>query len=293
MSRREPLRVVSSAAVVAGAGLAIAACGSSAATTHPKLQPVQSFAFALGSGNLDGDVTSRFAPFDLIVVDGEEARGSQVRALRARGKVVLAYLSVGTIEPGRSWYRRARPYRLKDRFEEFDEHYAATSKRGYRRLITRRVVPWILRKRFDGLFLDNTDMIADHPHETRGMRLLVKSLARLVHRDGKVLFSQNGDEVIGPFLRHLDGWNREDVTWTYDFDQRRYERVTASDTEAAQATMRRVARRGLLVTSSDYTRDRDTQAEADAVRNSCAAGGLPFVTNIAITRIPRQAFRCP
>ncbi len=260
---------------------------------HPKLRGVESFAFALGTGNLGGDVTARFAPFDLVVVDGEEARSSQVRALRAQGKVVLAYLSVGTIERGRFWYRRAERYRLRDRFEEFDEYYAATSKRGYRRLIAREVAPRILEKRFDGLFLDNTDMIADHPRQKRGMHRLVGALARLVHRRGKLLFSQNGDEVIGPSLRYYDGWNREDVTWTYDFGRRRYERVAASRTEAAQATMRRLSRRGLLVTSSDYTRAGDSAADAEAVRNSCAAGGLPFVTNIAITRIPRRPFLCP
>ena len=280
-------------AALAVAGLAVTACGSSAAPRHPKLEDVRSFAFALGSGNLDGDVTSRFAPFDLVVVDGEEARSSQVRALRAQGKVVLAYLSVGTIEPGRFWYRRARRYRLRERFEEFDEYYAAASRRGYRRLIAAKVAPRILRKRFDGLFLDNTDMIADHPRETRGMRRLVKALAQRVHREGKLLFSQNGDDVIGPSLRYYDGWNREDVSFTYDFDDRRYERVAPSETSAAQATMRRIARRGLLVTTSDYTRAGDQAAEAEAVRNSCAAGGLPFVTNIGITRMPTRPFLCP
>lgn len=273
--------------------LSVAACGSQAAPRDARLQEVDSFAFALGSGNLDGDLTGRFAPFDLVVVDGEEAHASQVRALRARGKLVLAYLSVGTIEPGRFWYTRAKPYRLADRFEEFDEPYAATSKPGYRRLIAGRVAPRILRKGFDGLFLDNTDMIADHPRQERGMRRLVKALADLVHRRGGLLFSQNGDDVIGPSLPYYDGWNREDVTWTYDFDGRRYVRVPASDTDAAQATMRRFARRGLLVTSSDYTRAGDRMAEAEAVRNSCAVDGLPFVTDIRVTRIPAQPFRCP
>lgn len=280
------------ATVLAAAGLGAAACGTRAASTHPKLANIQSFAFALGSGNLDGDVTGRFAPFDLVVVDGEEARSSQVRALRGQGTVVLAYLSIGTVEAGRFWYRRAKRYRLKDRFEEFDERYADTSKRGYRRLVARAVAPRILRKGFDGLFLDNTDMIAEHPRQAHGMRLLVKALARIVDRNGRLLFSQNGDDVIGPSLRYYDGWNREDVTWTYNFDRRRYERVPRSDTRAAQATMRRFARRGLLVTTSDYTAAGDKTAEAEAVNNSCTAGGLPFVTNIGITRIPPRPFVC-
>jgi uncharacterized protein (TIGR01370 family) len=282
----------------AAATLTLAACASAGAAPKPVAKPlrgVHSFAFAIGSGDLDGHVARRFAPFDLVVVDGEEASRTQVRGLRARGKVVLAYLSVGTIEPGRSWYGAAKPYRLRDRFEQFGEYYAATSRRGYRRLIARRVAPRMLRKGFDGLFLDNTDMIETHPRQTRGMRLVVKALARLVHRRGRgrLLFSQNGDRVIGPSLRYYDGFNREDVTSTYDFDRRRYERAPAADTTAAQRTLRRFRRRGLLVTSSDYTRRGDRGSEAAAVRNSCAAGALPFVTNIRLTRIARRAFACP
>src|SRR3712207_2949877 len=77
----------------------------SPASADRSLDGVRSWAPALGSGSLDGDVRARFAPFDLVVVDGEEATRAQVAALRADGKIVLGYLSVGTIENYRSWYR--------------------------------------------------------------------------------------------------------------------------------------------------------------------------------------------
>jgi hypothetical protein len=263
-----------------------------AAPRDPRLQQVRSFAFGLGSGNLDGDVSARFAPFDLVVVDGQEARRSQVQALRGAGKLVLGYLSVGTIEPFRPWYRRARPYRLRDRFEEFNEFFAATSRRGYRRLIARRVAPALLRRGFDGLFLDNTDMIETHRRQTRGMRILIRTLARLVHRRGGLLFSQNGQDSIGPVLRFYDGWNREDVTWTYDFDRRRYVRVSQRDHAGALAALRRIGAAGLLVTATDYTAGGDAEAEAESVREACAAGALPFVSNIQLTRIPGTAYSC-
>ena len=48
---------------------------------------------------------------------------------------MLAYLSVGTIERYRSWYRAARPYRL-DLWGDWGEWYADTSKAGFRRLIS-------------------------------------------------------------------------------------------------------------------------------------------------------------
>jgi hypothetical protein len=268
------------------------AASAEAVPRDPRLQQVRSWAFGIGSGNLRGDVGARFAPYDLVVVDGEEAKAAQVAALHARGKLVLAYVSVGTIEPGRPWYRAARRYRL-DRYEEYDEYYAKVSSPGFRRLITQRVAPPMLDKGFDGLFLDNTAMIEDHKSQRAGMHRLVRELAALAHGRGKLLFTQNGEDVIGPSLRHYDGWNREDLSQTYSFEHGRYERVPREDTRGAQRALRRIAGAGLLVTASDYTKRGDARGRDRAVRNACAAGALPFVTNIGLTRISRVAFTCP
>ncbi len=263
-----------------------------AASRDSRLAQVDSFAFAIGEGTLGGDYQRRLAPFDLVVVDGVEARRSQVRALRNRGKIVLAYVSVGTIERYRSWYRAARRYRL-DLWGDWGEWYADTSKAGFRRLITRRVAPNMLRKGFDGLFLDNVDMIGDHPRQRRGMHRLVAALGRMVHRRDGYLFAQNGERVLGPMLPHLDGWNREDVTSTYDFEDERYERVPPADHRAALKALRRIGGRGKLVTATDYVRRGDSRTAAAAARAACGAGALPYASDIDLKRVPGKASPCP
>ncbi len=257
----------------------------------PRLAKVESFAFAIGDGALKGDFARRLWPFDLVVVDGVEARPAQVSALRAGGKVVLAYLSVGTIERYRPWYRRARPYRL-GLWGDWGEWYADTSRAGYRRLIARRVAPGLVRKGFDGLFLDNVDMIAGHPRQRRGMHRLVAALGRLVHRRGGFLFAQNGEDVIGPSLRHLDGWNREDVSGTYSFRRRRYVAVRPREHRAAVRALRRFAARGLLVTATDYVRPGDLRSIDAARAAACAANALPYASDIGLRHVPREALRC-
>ena len=126
------------------AALGLVAAASTAAP--PRLSAVRSWAFAIGSGDLAGDVRSRYAPFDLVVLDGEEATAAQVGALRAQGTIVLAYLDVGTIERGRGWFRLAKPYRL-DFWPDWGEWYANVDARGYRTLIASRVAPGILANR--------------------------------------------------------------------------------------------------------------------------------------------------
>jgi hypothetical protein len=263
----------------------IAAAPAAATPADARLAAVHSWAFAIGSGDLDGDVAARYAPFDLVVVDGEEVTAKQVAALHADGKLVLGYLSVGTIERGRSWFRAARPYRL-ELWQDWGEWYADVASRGYRTLITRTVAPRLRAKKLDGLFLDNVDMVESHPRQRAGMRVLVKTLAR-----GRgLLFAQNGDDFTPSIARYLDGWNREDVTGTYDFDTKSYVPVPAADTRAAQSALRSMAARGLLVTTTDYLAA-GTDASA-AVANACAAGALPYVGDIELRRVPAQALTC-
>lgn len=268
------------------AALAVAATGD-----RPRLNQARTFAFAIGDGALRGDYLRRLAPYDLVVVDGVEARRSQIRALRARGKIVLGYLDVGAIERTRSWYRAAKPYRM-ELWEDWGEWYADTSRAGYRRLIARRVAPRIARKGFDGLFLDNVDMISDHQRQSRGMHRLVAALGRLVHRRGGLLFAQNGEDVIGPMLRHLDGWNREDVSRTYSFRRKRYVPVSPAGHRAALRALRRIRARGLTVTATDYVRGGDTAAALASTRAACGAGALSYVSDISLRRVPQPPPRC-
>jgi hypothetical protein len=257
---------------------------ATAAPRDERLRDVRDFAFAIGSGAL----AKPLGAYDLVVVDGVEASRRRVAQLRRRGAVVLAYLSVGTIERGRPWSRAAARYRL-DRLEEWDEWYADVNARGYRRLLAARVAPSLLRKGFDGLFLDNTDMVETHRGRRPGMRALVRSLAR---RRG-LLFTQNGETSIGGMLRFYDGWNREDLTYTYDFDRSRYVAQPAAQTRAAQRALRRIARAGLLVTATDYLPDDAPAADVSAAAsNACAAGALPFVSDIGLTRVPADPLHC-
>ena len=265
-----------------------------AQAVEPRLAGVRSWAFAIGSGDLSGNLAARYAAFDLVVVDGQQASRAQVAALRSRGRLVLGYLDVGTIEPCRPWFARARRHRLEF-WPDWGEWFADVSKPGYRRLML-HVAKGMLAKGFDGLFLDNVDMISTHPRQRAGMHKLVRALASIVHRPAAgrlgLLFAQNGDEVIGPMLGFLDGWNREDVTWTYDFAQHRYVHQPLAVVRADLGALRRIRRAGLFVTATDYVAAHDKAAVAEAVRNACSAGALPYVSDINLERVPASALRC-
>ena len=242
---------------------------------------------------------ARLGAFDLVVVDGELARRDEVAELRASGSTVLAYLSVGTIERWRSWYGDLKRFRLGAWRDWEDEWFADVSRRKLRRLLTRRIAPEILAKGFDGLFLDNVDMIETRGHRRQrtGMRWLVLGLSGLVRADGGLLYTQNGRWGLRrlDLLDAIDGWNREDVTWTYDFERRRYVRNRAGARRAALAELEAMAARGLTTTATNYTRAGDRAAERESVADACSAGALPYVGDIGLTarRLPDPPLSCP
>jgi polysaccharide biosynthesis protein PelA len=281
------------AALVSSLVIALVLASSAHATPgDPRLATVHDFAFGLGLDANDPAALDALSPYDLVVVDGELTKSANVARLHQAGAIVLGYLSVGTIEPFRSWYPKLKRYRLRDRFKQFGEIYADVDAPGFRRAISRRIAPRLLRAGFDGLFLDNTDMVETHKRQRSGMRRLARSLSRLVHGRGGLLFAQNGDASIGPLLGFYDGWNREDVTWTYSFKRRRYVHQPVAEVADAQSALRRVAARGLLVTATDYTAPGDGAAAGEAVSNACAAGAIPFVSDIGLTRLPAGPITC-
>ncbi len=290
--------------IAAGAAGAVALVGVVVGGPAPAEErrggtPPQSFAFAIGNHTLDGNaeqVGTRYAGFDLVVVDGEEATQAEITAMQNRGTRVLGYLSVGTIEKWRSWYGQVKRYRLAAWQDWKDEWYADTSKAGLRRKLTSIAEDEILAKGFDGLFLDNVDMVEvkKHRKQRAGMGELVADLDELVGGAGD-LFAQNGapgvlegypGQGVDPLIDHLDGWNREDVTWTYDFDRRRYVKNRNADREDALAELDEIAGAGLVTAATDYVDIEDgfSAAECEAVTNAESVGALSYLANIGLTR---------
>jgi polysaccharide biosynthesis protein PelA len=258
-----------------------------AASPKNRLESVRNWTFALGVAVADIPVPQlarRFEGHDLVVVDGTDIPAAAVRALQDQGSLVLAYVNVGAIEANRPWTADAAAFRL-DHWEQWDEWYADVNQPGFRSLLTATVVPPVLAKGVDGLFLDNVDMVDTHPAQRAAMVGLVAELSATVHAQGGLVLAQNGeDATVEALVPHLDGWNREDVSFTYDSETGDYVPVAEQDQRAALATIRRLNALGIFVTSVDYLDDTNSPQAHTARATACAAGALAIVADIGLTR---------
>jgi uncharacterized protein (TIGR01370 family) len=290
MRLRAVIGVLALAAAVAGGAVG---AGSTSAGEPQSLDGVQGWAFAIGNHTLDGNVQAvgdRYSRFDLVVVDGEEATGADISAIQAHGTIVLGYLSVGTIEKWRQWYPDVKKYRLKAWQDWKDEWFADTSKAGFRDQM-HGIAGQLLGKGFDGLFLDNVDMVEtkSHKHQRHGMAALVADLDDLVGT--RYLFDQNGapgmldgypNQGVDPLYTHFDGWNREDASWTWNFDRHRYKPVGG---QGALHELDDIGDKGLFTTATDYVNldDHNSDPECESVQNAADHGALDYVADIGLT----------
>ncbi len=288
-SRPELRRNILKALCVAGL-LNCFASVCSAAPADSRLAAVKSFAFGIGDGALKPAALAKLASHDLVVIDGEGATAEQIQVLHDQGAIVLGYLSVGTIEKDRSWFAKVKKFRL-ELWEDWGEWYTATSKPGFRSVILSQVAPVILAKGFDGLFLDNVDMVIDHRTQRSGMFRLVQDLSTLVHADGKYLFAQNGFPLLKSIGPYLDGWNREDVSLSYDFDRRKYVSVDSRTRAQNIKELRQASSKGLLALGTDYLPANSTKG-ARALQLTCGAGAIPYLSDIFLRRIPAVPVVC-
>jgi uncharacterized protein (TIGR01370 family) len=260
---------------------------AAATSIRGRLAQAKTFALALGS-TFDANTLGQY---NVVVVDGEDTQEQLITALHAKGTIVLAYVSVGTLEPYRPWFAEAKAagYILKY-WPQWDEYYAKVSEAGYRDLLLRQTNRF-LGKGFDGLFMDNTDMIVDYPDQKAGMISVIQQFSSQLGGD-RLLFAQNGDEVVGNWQGLLQGWNHESVSTSYNFDTKTYLKSTP-DTAAILNRLRNMKASGIFTSTTDYTSLGDTATESTAIANACSVGAVPFISNIQLNRLPATPIRCP
>lgn len=295
MMRRLMRACVAMAIAILVSGVVAGCTPARLKSPRARLEAAESWALAIGDGMLAGEpetVAARFADYDLVVVDGVDATPEHVAALQDEGTLVVGYLSIGTIEPDRPWTDELMPNAL-ELWQEWGEYYADVSAEDYRTIVTGEVAPDLLGKGFDGLFIDNIDMVATHSNQALGMSELVVALSTLVHQEDGVLIAQNGFGVIEQLQLwgSLDGWNREDVSWTYDFEHEQYLRADAVAHLAAIEELTAARERGVVTFATDYTAEGDRQAALAAVEAAEEAGALPFVSDIGLTRLTSGGVR--
>ena len=218
----------------------------------------------------------------LVVIDGvggDAGARARLAAARATGALVVAYLSVGTVEDWRPYAGEVPDeWTLGPMPGWAGERHVDARADGWRRIMAREAAA-LAAAGFDGLFLDNLDVAEDHPQTQDAMVELVEDV-RAAAGD-VLLIAQNGLAIVDRLP--VDAVAREDTWWRWE--DGRYRSSPPAETAEILAALRRQRTRGRVVLTLDYTEPGDPAAQ-DIARRSRAEGFVPAVSVIELDRAP-------
>lgn len=145
--------------------------------------------------------SARFEPFNLVVVDSAYPV-KDVGLLREKGKTVFGYLSLGAVGKYRWWFEPlSRAGALRGQNPGFDSQVIDLANPLWAKLIEERIIPEMAEKGFNGIFLDDLDLI----YQTDQQRLGVELIAKIRNKfPGLKLMGNRGLEYLGDFAKDLD-----------------------------------------------------------------------------------------
>jgi cysteinyl-tRNA synthetase, unknown class len=255
-------------------------------TARERLHAAKTWVSYYGAGNLAG-----LANFDVVDIDVEEGaanyNAADVAQLKQRGAVVLAYLNVGSAEPFRSYWSRVQPFVLAQ-YPGWPEYYMDVSKPGFRQVLLGTVVPQLLAKGVDGLFLDNVDAGSDNERQdvADGVVEFVRAL-RAARPDTLIVAQSFNLRVLDQrgadgrkCYEYLDGLAREEVSATY---VRGYHRIPVGESDLMLHTLAAWRAKGLAVFTLDYANTADLARYA--IARARAFGLVPYAATRELNQI--------
>ena len=242
------------------------------------------------SANTDPAMAERFG---LLVLEPDFDR--PLAALRRSGTRLLGYISLGEVN-------MARPFagELKDvgalggRNPNWPEaRYVDLRHDAWHAMVLDRLVPAILERGFDGIFMDTLDnaeaLEREKPSEFGG---IVAGAARLVHsiraRFPRITIMMNrGYALLPDVVSQIDALLAEAMASRWSFREKRYEMTSPEEWEWQAAKLRQAknANPALALMTLDYWDPADSSTILSLYARERSAGFQPYVATLALDRL--------
>ena len=149
------------------------------------------------------------------VVEPEDHSAATVNAIKAKGYIVLAYLSVGTLEKERSWFKRFEKYKLKSLGDWPNEYYVDVRKTNWRCFLVDRAKS-LKAKGYNGFWCDNIDVYSEY--KSSKMFSAIKAVLKQIKAIGGYVMINGGSEWLDDALDkgvkindYISGYTQEEV----------------------------------------------------------------------------------
>ncbi|MEQ8695550.1 MAG: endo alpha-1,4 polygalactosaminidase [Bauldia litoralis] len=232
-------------------------------------------------------------PFETIVLDSRYH--PRLRPLIDRNKQLLGYISLGEVEKFRPHYKvmEQQGMLLGTNKNWPDSRFVDVRDPRWTRRVIEELVPALLHKGFNGIFLDTLDNPAqlerDDPVKYKGMTEAAVRLVKKIrqHFPRIVIMMNRGYEILPRVAKDIDIVLGESVYADYNFKTKTYQRVSKPTYELQVKWLKAAKARapGLRIFTLDYWRADDPKGIERIYRAQRRNGFDPYVATIKLTRV--------
>jgi uncharacterized protein (TIGR01370 family) len=231
--------------------------------------------------------------YDVAVLDSEVAASTVAK--RHQRSIILGYLSLGEVHSGRDYMGevKAEGLLLRPNPSWPDARFIDLRDRRWHARVIDKLVPGILSKGFDGIFLDTLDdaefLEQQDPVRFAGMVDAAAELLRGIRRrfPGIPLMVNRGYAVLPGAAGAFDMLLGESVVTTYDAASGAYRVLPETDYRWQVTQMQEAQRRDpkLRLFSLDYWNPNDPRGIARIYAQQRTNGFIPYVGTPDLTRV--------
>jgi uncharacterized protein (TIGR01370 family) len=218
---------------------------------------------------------STLSKFDLLVFDSDHH--PPLAPLKERGKTVIGYISIGEVNSTRSYFNEVKEQKLtlQENKNWPGSFFIDVRNPLWTRRVVEELVPKILQKGFNGIFLDTIDnapyLESLDARQYRGMADAMVTLIKTIRRNYpsiKIIANRGFD-----ILQRIEG----------DIDMVLGESIVDSQVRALQDLKKR--RPSVSILTLDYINPADRAAVIQAYRRQRANGFNPYVSTKELNRV--------
>lgn len=208
----------------------------------------------------------------VIALEPDDYKDADIKAIRAKGYKVLAYLSIGTIEKERSWFKTYSKYKLKRLSDWPNEYYMDMTKTPWQKFLVSRATA--LQKRgFDGVWCDNLDVYSEYKSGKEftacyGLLQKIKKLGGYVMVNGGSEFLDDAFDRCAELKYIVNGYTQEEVfSRITDYDGKgKFGKQKADDKKFYQGLIKKLEKKKVDCYLLEYTRDKELK---DKIKEWC------------------------
>lgn len=234
-----------------------------------------------------------FKSFDLLILDHHYH--PPLKPLLAEGKTLIAYLNAGEVEERESFFKDVKKEGLliKENARWEKSHFVDVRDQRWQRRIIDKLIPPILAKGFQGIFVDTLDnaigLEEEDPEKYKGMQDAAVTLVKKIRaRYPKILIVINRAFKILPEIGGIiDMVQAESIYTSYDMKKKTY---GLNDPKTYQAELKFLKQfkakfPKVRILSLEYAEANDKEKIKEIYRTQRSNGFEPYVSVIQLDRI--------